>query len=98
MKINSDGCALCDSTWGNYWKEIENQKLFFCCNVCSNLFENLLMEIKKKLDIDKIDEIQLKGNSKSRKITVKHNSTSYIGEVSFRFGKITNFDLKKEDR
>ena len=95
MKINSEGCALCNSTWGNYWRKIENQKIFFCCNVCADLFENLLIRVKQILESDKIDEIQLEGNSKSRKIFVKINSITYKGEICFRLGKITKFNLKK---
>ena len=73
MKINTEGCALCDSTWGNYWREIEDQKLFFCCHICADLFENLIDQIKKKLGCNLIDEIQLEVNSKKRKIFVKLN-------------------------
>ena len=95
MKINSDGCALCDSTWGDYWRVIENKNLFFCCNICADLFESLINQIKLKLESDFVDEIQLKGNSKHRKIYVKVSSSHYSGDVSFRFGKIVELNLTK---
>ena len=40
------GCALCGSTWGDYYEEIDGQRLFFCCNLCAKGFTNIAEGIK----------------------------------------------------
>ena len=56
------GCALCGSTWGDYYEEVEGERLFFCCDICAKEFKNMIKEVKVRTKWDKIDEIEIKGN------------------------------------
>jgi len=56
------GCALCGSTWGDYYEEVEGQRLFFCCDICAKAFRNTISEAKKRRGFSRIDEVELKGN------------------------------------
>jgi hypothetical protein len=33
---------------GDYWEEIEGQRMFFCCDICAIEFRNMIDEIKKR--------------------------------------------------
>jgi hypothetical protein len=64
MKTNYEGCALCDATWGEYWREIEGQNMFFCCNICADAYENMVREVKKRTGWNTIDSISISGNGR----------------------------------
>lgn len=65
---NENGCALCDATWGEYYREIENERMFFCCNICADIFENMVNALKKETGWNHIDAVELHGNySEGRK-------------------------------
>ncbi len=69
---NTEGCALCNATWGEYYREIEGEKMFFCCNICADILENMVKTVKKETGWNKIDYIELNGNySKGRTCTAK---------------------------
>ena len=75
---NEKGCALCDATWGEYYREIEGEKMFFCCNICADIFENMVNEVKKRTGWEKIGYIQLIGNySKGRECKATSGNESY---------------------
>ena len=92
MKVNLTGCALCDSTWGDYYKEIENSKLFFCCDVCASIFSDIVNRVKTAYDLTFIDYLEIQGNYKKRNVKVYSNGKEFFSEFSFLNGKIINFN------
>ena len=78
------GCALCGSTWGDYYEEIEGQKLFFCCEFCAKEFKNMISEAKKRKGLSTIDEIEIKGNFYiGRTLRVKSGDKQFSFYVRF---------------
>ncbi|MHB1441066.1 MAG: TA0938 family protein [Cuniculiplasma sp.] len=59
---NEKGCALCDATWGEYYRDIEGERTFFCCNICADIFESMVNNVKKRTGWGFIDYINLEGN------------------------------------
>lgn len=46
--------------------------MFFCCNICADILENMVKTVKKETGWNKIDYIELNGNySKGRTCTAK---------------------------
>jgi hypothetical protein len=33
LNVADKGYAVCQATWGDYWEEIEGQRMFSCCGV-----------------------------------------------------------------
>lgn len=66
MKLNYEGCALCGSTWGNVWAEVDGQRMFFCCDVCESEFRGLIGRIKQDTGWDRIDELVVAGDRQGR--------------------------------
>ena len=97
MKRNYDGCALCDATWGNYWREIEGERMFFCCSICADAFENMVKRVKKETGWDKIDSISIEGNYSRGRDCVATNGKEKV-EFFFRHedGIITEFRVKNQ--
>ncbi|QKR00652.1 TA0938 family protein [Metallosphaera tengchongensis] len=56
------GCALCGGTWGSYYEDVEDQSMFFCCDLCAKAFINTVNEVKKRTGWDHLDQLELKGN------------------------------------
>ncbi|MGB9729597.1 MAG: TA0938 family protein [Thermoprotei archaeon] len=88
-----NGCTLCGATWGEYYEEIDGQKLFFCCNICALEFKNMINEAKKRTNWIKIDELTIKGNYYTgRTCTAKNENREYKFYVKFgNEGEITTF-------
>lgn len=93
MKTNFEGCALCDATWGEYWREIEGQNMFFCCNICADAYENMVKEVRKRTGWKIIDYIELSGNYRLGR-TCSATSGKDIYRYFFRHenGEITEFE------
>lgn len=95
MKRNYSGCALCDATWGDYWREVEGENMFFCCNVCADAFENMVLKLKEVTRWPAVGSVEISGNySKGRTC----NASSPDGDnVKYFFrhenGDITEFKL-----
>lgn len=66
MKVNYEGCAICDSTWGNLWENVEGQRFFFCCDLCVLQFRSLVDRIKKEAGWDRIDSLDIAGDRRGR--------------------------------
>ncbi len=78
------GCALCGATWGEYYEEIDNEKLFFCCDFCALEFTNMIKEVKKRNNWDRIDELEINGNYYTgRTCTAKRQGKEYKFYVKF---------------
>lgn len=97
MKRNYEGCALCDATWGNYWREIDGENIFFCCDICADAFENMVKKVKEVTGWEKIESIKIEGNySRGRNCT----ATSGKEKIEYFFrhedGKLTEFSVKNQ--
>ena len=78
------GCALCGATWGDYYEEIDGERLFFCCDVCATEFKNMLNEVKNRTGWKKIDEIIINGNFyKGRTCIAKSGGNEFKFYVRF---------------
>lgn len=66
MKRNYDGCAICNSTWGNVWAEVDGERLFFCCDLCVVQYRNLLDRIHQDTGWAEIDSIEIAGDRRGR--------------------------------
>ncbi len=66
MKLPDEGCIICGSTWGDYWREIAGQRMFFCCEICAVEFQNMLDEVRRRTGWEKIDEIKVEGDQRGR--------------------------------
>ncbi|MFZ1023587.1 MAG: TA0938 family protein [Thermoplasmata archaeon] len=66
MKHNYEGCAICDSTWGDVWAEVEGERTFFCCEVCAVQFQGLVDRVKAETGWTRIDQLTLAGDRRGR--------------------------------
>ena len=70
MKRNYDGCAICNSTWGNVWAEVDGERLFFCCDLCVVQYRALIERIRQETGWSEIDAIEITGDRRGRTCTV----------------------------
>ena len=91
MKVNYSGCALCDSTWGEYYENVEGSKLFFCCQQCALLYKEIISHIKNFYHITNIQSLELHGNPRERIFKVNCEKTFFTGKIQFLNGRIINF-------
>ncbi len=83
MKVPERGCAICEATWGDYWEEVEGQRMFFCCDICAVEFKNMLSEVKKRTGWKTVDEIKMSGDHRGRDCTAVCGKNRY--EFFIRF-------------
>lgn len=95
MKV-PEGCAICQSTWGNYWAELEGQRMFFCCDICETEFRNMINEVRQKTGWKIIDEIKISGDTRGRHCTAISGGDAYHFQVRFNSGEIDI--LREEER
>jgi len=77
LRVPEKGCALCEATWGDYWEDVEGQRMFFCCDICAVEFKNMIREIKDHTDWNKIDEIRMTGDYRGRDCIALRSSEKY---------------------
>ncbi len=78
-----EGCALCESTWGDYWAEVEGQRMFFCCSICEVEFRNMVSEVKRRTGWKTLDEVKLAGDYRGRNGTARSGNKSYKFFIRF---------------
>lgn len=83
MKLNYEGCAICGSTWGNVWEDVEGQRMFFCCDVCRIQFRGLIARIKHDTGWDRIDGLEIAGDRRGR--TCRATLGSQVARFAFAF-------------
>jgi Ta0938 len=66
LKRNYEGCAICDSTWGDVWADVEGERTFFCCDTCLAQFQHLVARIEAETGWTRIEELFLAGDRKGR--------------------------------
>ena len=83
MKVAEKGCAICQATWGDYWEQIEGQRMFFCCDICAVEFKNMVNEVKKRTGWKTLDEIKMAGNYRGRECTALYGAKRYSFNIRF---------------
>ncbi len=83
MKVPKEGCVICEASWGNYWAEIDGQRMFFCCDICANEFRNMVEEVKRRTGWKSIDEIKMTGDYRGRTCTAQSHGSEYRFHVRF---------------
>jgi putative zinc binding protein len=83
MKVRAEGCVICGATWGDFWREIEGQRMFFCCSVCADEFSGMVEKVKKETGWGFIDEIEMNGGFRGRTCVATRGPDSYGFFVSF---------------
>lgn len=93
MKVPQEGCVICDSTWGNYWDDVEGQRMFFCCEICAVQFKNLVNEVKRRTGWSTIEEVKIKGDYRGREChATSPDGASYAFFIRFNSsGEIQKF-------
>ncbi len=83
MKVPEQGCALCEATWGNYWAEVDGQRMFFCCSICEVEFRNMVNRVREKTGWTTIDELKMSGDYRGRECTALSGDLSYQFFIRF---------------
>ena len=83
MRVSEKGCVICGATWGDYWREVEGQRMFFCCSVCADEFGNLVEGVKRETGWNSIDEVKMQGSYRGRTCVATRGSGSYRFFISF---------------
>jgi hypothetical protein len=92
LKVNYSACAICDSSWGNFWQEVDGTKLFFCCDICAIQFRDLVARIKAETGWASIDSLTITGDRRARTFHAVRAGHAFDCEVAFNAqGKIRRF-------
>lgn len=83
MRRNYAGCAICDSTWGDVWAEIEGERVFFCCDVCVVQFRNLVEKIRSVTGWAHLESIEISGDRKGRACVARAGEQAFGAQFSF---------------
>ncbi len=96
MKRNYTGCAICDSTWGNVWAEVEGERLFFCCDICVTQFRRLVDRVKRETGWTSLDALDITGDRRGRTCVAASGRESLRFFIAFTpqgeirsFGRLT---------
>jgi hypothetical protein len=90
---NSDeGCAICGSSWGDYWDEVEGVRRFFCCDVCALQFREVVAAVRDRTGWPRVDGLTFVGDRRGRTGTATHDGSDYRFAVAFNsLGRIRRF-------
>lgn len=92
MKVNYSACAICDSSWGNLWEEVEGARLFFCCEICAVQFRGLVGRIRSETGWPSIDSLSIAGDRRGRTCRAARGTATYECAVAFNAqGEIRSF-------
>ena len=83
MKVPEAACPLCDSEWGDYWAEVDGQRMFFCCVICWRAFDGMVREVKRRTGWDAVDEVRIVGDHRGRECTAIRGSDTFSFKVKF---------------
>lgn len=83
MKRNYDGCALCNSTWGDVWEEVGGERTFFCCALCAVQFRGLIERIQRDTGWPGIDAIEIGGDRRGRRCRAAGGGSTAAFEFAF---------------
>lgn len=54
--------------------------MFFCCDICADIFQNMIAEVKRRRGWENIDGVELHGNYGSGR-----NCLAYSGKSQFKY-------------
>lgn len=89
------GCALCGSSWGNYWRETEGANRFFCCSLCADAWENAARIVKAKTGWPRVDFLfldDMSGNEGEGRVRFG-DTEMHLSIAGNDDGTITRLDL-----
>ena len=66
MRLRTDGCVLCGSTWGDYWEEIDGTREFFCCELCARQLKSLIQGIEMATGWPRLEALAIEGDRRGR--------------------------------
>jgi hypothetical protein len=93
LKRNYTGCAICDSTWGNVWADVEGERMFFCCEVCVTQFRRLVDRVKQETGWSTIDSLDIAGDRRGRSCTASSGGQSLRFFIAFTpQGEVRTFE------
>jgi hypothetical protein len=83
LKRNYSGCAICDSTWGNVWEEVEGERMFFCCSLCVVQFRRLIDRIKSETGWPTVESVEIGGDRRGRTCVATYGGSTFRVAVAF---------------
>ena len=93
MQRNYSGCAICDSTWGDVWAEVDGERIFFCCELCVVQFRGLVDRIKRETGWPRIDALEIAGGRRGRTCRATAGAATFGCRVAFNAqGEIRSFE------
>ncbi|MCI4365044.1 MAG: TA0938 family protein [Thermoplasmata archaeon] len=93
MKRNYSGCAICDSTWGNLWEDVEGERMFFCCDVCLTQFRRLVDRVKRETGWSAIEALEIEGDRRGRRCLAASGEARFRFRIAFNsLGEIRAFE------
>ncbi|MCI4372444.1 MAG: TA0938 family protein [Thermoplasmata archaeon] len=93
MKRNYTGCAICDSTWGNLWEEVEGERMFFCCATCVVQFRRLVGRIKEETGWPTLESLDIVGDRRGRTCVAQAGTETLSVFVTFNSdGELLRFE------
>jgi hypothetical protein len=99
LKSNYAGCAICDSTWGDRWADVEGERLFFCCDVCERQFRELVARIEAETGWGRIDAVEISGDRRGRTCRASKAGENFECVVAFNAeGAIREFHRRAGPR
>ncbi len=93
MKRNYAGCAICDSTWGDLWEEVDGERMFFCCSICATQFRQLVDRVKKETGWPRIEAVEISGDRRGRTCVAQTGGDTFRVRVAFNpEGELLRFE------
>lgn len=83
MRRNYSGCAICDSTWGDVWAEVEGERMFFCCDVCLTQFRHLVGRLREATGWPRIDSLEIAGDRRGRRCEAGYGHERFRCFIAF---------------
>jgi Ta0938 len=93
LKRNYPGCAICDSTWGDVWAEVDGERMFFCCELCVIQFRELVQRIHRETGWTRLDAVEIHGDRRGRTCVATAGARSVRVQVTFTTeGQLLKFE------
>jgi putative zinc binding protein len=93
LKRNYAGCAICNSTWGDFWADVDGERMFFCCELCAVQFRGLVERIKRETGWRTIESLDIAGDRRGRSCHATGGGDSFRCRFAFNpQGEIRRFE------
>lgn len=57
------------------WEEVDDERLFFCCDLCAVQYRGLIDRIKRETGWERLDSIEIAGDRRARTCSVSRGAT-----------------------